>query len=174
MRETWRQVVGFEGYYSVSNTGRVRSEPRVVRHSSGGEMRRTGGPLKQNPNAHGYPCVQLCRDGAIKNRPVYILVLEAFKGPRPPGLEGCHRDNDRTNSRAANLRWDTRAGNFADMIEHGTRRRGTKHALAKLTAEQVLAIRADDRILRLIAADYGIAISNVHSIKARLSWAWLA
>lgn len=171
--EHWRTVLGYEGSYSVSDLGRVRAEPRVVKHSSGGKMRRKGGPLRPTINEGGYAAVQLCKDGRIKFRTVHSLVLEAFVGARPPGMEGCHNDSNPRNCALSNLRWDTRSGNFGDMVANGTRRFGAKHPLAKLTDAQVLAIRDDQRILRLIAQDYGIALSNVSSIKRRLSWAWL-
>lgn len=171
--EQWRPVLGYEGSYSVSDLGRVRAEPRVVRHSSGGEQRRVGGLMKVS-HAGVYPTVQLCRDGKIKLRTVHSLVLEAFVCARPPGAEGCHNDSNPMNCVLSNLRWDTRAGNFSDMVPNGTRRRGPKHHLAKLTKEQALAIRNDTRIHRLIADEYGISVSNVSSIKHGKSWAWLS
>lgn len=170
--ETWRPALGFDGIYSVSTLGRVRSEPRVVVHSSGGEMRRVGRLLAINL-ATKYPTVQLCRGGKIKLRTVHSLVLEAFVGPRPDGAECCHNDSDPMNCALSNLRWDTRAGNFGDMVPNGTRRRGARHHLAKLTSEQVEAIRSDTRTHELIAADNGITASNVSHIKRGKSWAWL-
>lgn len=171
--EHWRPVLGYEGSYSVSDLGRVRAEPRVVKHSSGGAMRRKGGPLRASPNANGYAVVQLCLNGKIKFRSVHSLVLEAFVCARPPGAEGCHNDSNPMNSALPNLRWDTRSGNFSDMVANGTRRRGTKHPLAKLTDAQVLAIKSDPRICRLVALDYGISLSNVSYIKRGTTWGWL-
>ena len=170
--ETWRPVRGYEGLYSVSTLGRVRSETRIVKHSSGGEMRRTGRAMKTSYSG-AYPSVQLCRDGTIRLRLVHSLVLEAFVGARPDGAEGCHNDSNPLNTVLSNLRWDTRAGNFGDMVPNGTRRRGAKHHLAKLTSEQALAIRSDPRLHEVIAAEYGIDRTNVGHIKRGKSWAWL-
>lgn len=170
--EQWRPVLGYEGSYSVSDLGRVRAEPRVVKHSRGGDMRRVGGLLRLNVSGY-YPTVQLCRNGKIKLRTVHSLVLEAFAGPRPHGAEGCHNDSNPFNCALSNLRWDTRAGNFGDMIANGTRRRGAKHPLAKLTEDQARAIRNDARLHKVIAAEYGIDRTNVGHIKRGKSWAWL-
>lgn len=52
----------------------------------------------------------------------HVLVLHAFHGPCPIGMEGCHNDGDIKNWRLDNLRWDTRSANIADSIRHGTRR----------------------------------------------------
>ena len=170
--EEWRQVLGYEGLYSISSLGRVRSEARVVKHSSGGAMNRRERLLKVSPGSP-YPAVQLCKQGRINFFTVHILVLEAFVGPRPNGMEGCHNDSDPTNCTLGTLRWDTRGGNFSDMIGNGTRRRGVKHHLAKLTAEQVHAIRADQRLHKLIAAEHGVSVSNISAIKSAKSWEWL-
>lgn len=59
------------------------------------------------------------------------MVLETFRGPCPPGLEGCHGDGDGFHNELANLRWDTHQSNMQDAIDHGTfvpppRARGAK------------------------------------------------
>lgn len=170
--EEWRPVFGYEGSYSVSSLGRVRAEPRIVRHSRGGEMRRVGGILKINLTGV-YPTVQLSSGGKIKLRTVHSLVLEAFVCPRPEGHEACHNDSDPMNCNLQNLRWDTRSGNFSDMVANGTRRRGSKHHLVKITAEQAASIRADQRTHAVIAQEHGISPSNVWQIKSGKSWSWL-
>lgn len=53
-------------------------------------------------------------------RCVHHLVLEAFVGPRPAGMQGCHRDDDPRNNALDNLRWDTPAGNKSDAVRRGT------------------------------------------------------
>jgi hypothetical protein len=50
---------------------------------------------------------------------MHILVLEAFVGPRPAGMEGCHWDDDPTNNHLSNLRWDTRSANARDAVRNG-------------------------------------------------------
>lgn len=62
---------------------------------------------------------------------VHILVLEAFLGPRPDGLEGCHNDGNCLNNFVSNLRWDTHESNIADAKKHGTFR-GEKNPRSKL------------------------------------------
>jgi hypothetical protein len=80
---------------------------------------------------------------------VHRLVLSAFVGLCPPGMEGCHEDNNGLNNWLWNLRWDTPTGNQRDRIKHGTSLRGRSinkgedHPKAKLTWERVRKIRAD-------------------------------
>ena len=117
--EIWRPVVGHEGTYEVSDLGRVRSLPRTTVRSNGAPFTVRGRVLSPSTsNAGGYPLVNL------GGRPRYVhqIVAEAFIGPRPEGLEICHRDGDPTNNRPSNLRYDTSKANTADLIAHGRSR----------------------------------------------------
>ena len=75
-------------------------------------------------------------------RYVHRLVLEAFVGPCPDGMECCHEDGDTQNNSVANLRWGTHHENMLDQDRHGTRVRGEKMHSAKLVEEQIHAIHA--------------------------------
>ena len=113
--EEWRPVRGFEGFYEVSTRGRVRSVPRVVEYRDGRVREYEGVVLAQSDNGYGYRVVTLSRSKSCKKvRLVHQLVMEAFFGPRPEGLDTCHRDNDKTNNSLGNLRYDTRESNLAD------------------------------------------------------------
>lgn len=62
------------------------------------------------------------RLASVRGRNVlaHRLVLEAFVGPCPEGMQACHNDGDRMNTRVGNLRWDTPKANSADRWRHGT------------------------------------------------------
>lgn len=131
--EQWRPVVGYEGYYEVSDLGRLRSLPRILadgRHWKGREI--TG-----SANKSGHLALTICRDGVSRSTSLHTLVLEAFAGPCPPGQEACHWDDDPSNNALSNLRWDTRSANKKDAVRNG-RNVGSKkshcprgHALEK-------------------------------------------
>lgn len=94
------------------------------------------------PNVHGYCEVGLSRDSKMFYRRVSRIVLEAFVGPCPAGMEACHDpDRTRTNNHLENLRWGTRLDNRSDCIKHGTQPRGTSHGRAKLTDADIPVIR---------------------------------
>lgn len=125
MVEQWRPVVGWEGLYEVSDMGRVRSTDSIVdeRDRWGGVRSRAvkGRILSTTPvKRHGYPRLTLSRNGRRRPVKVATLVAEAFIGPRPAGMEVCHWDGDRVNSRLCNLRYDTPRANRMDSIRHGT------------------------------------------------------
>lgn len=120
--ETWKPVVGYEGLYEVSDRGRVRSIERVV-----GNRRYPGRLLKVRPLPNGRPRVSLSRNGVAVDAYTYRLVLEAFRGPRPPGMECLHWDDDPNNNSLSNLRWGTRTDNMRDMSRNGNGNAGITH-----------------------------------------------
>jgi len=134
--ETWKDVVGYEGLYEVSDAGRIRNT-------------RTGKIKTYTHNRQ-------------KRRP--------FVGPRPPRMEACHNNGDPFDNRLKNLRWDTTRNNQLDRIKHGTSNRGEQCAAAKLTEAQVLVIRADTRLQREIAAEYGVRENTISRIKSGKRW----
>lgn len=116
---SWWPVTGFEGLYEVSDGGQVRSLDRVVAHCHGSTKSIKGRVLRPSVRADGRSCVSLKRDGQRVIRAVHRLVLEAFVGPCPEGMEGCHEDGDPTNNRLENLRWGTHSSNMLDRVRHG-------------------------------------------------------
>lgn len=125
MPEIWSSVVGWENLYEVSDCGRVRSLARTV--PFGNNTRRVPSRvLKPGRDANGVRYVQLTDGPRRVVRRVHVLVLEAFVGPRPPGLEGCHWDDDKDNNHLENLRWDTRSANMQDMLRNGNNHHANK------------------------------------------------
>jgi hypothetical protein len=162
MQEVWRPVVGWEGLYEVSDLGRVKCLPR--------KWVPTARLLRIVHSPGKYPQVGLCSPKRNLTRMVHQLVAEAFLGPCPQTMEVCHNDGDRANNRLENLRYDTRKANHADKRVHGTLRIGDNCPVSKLTAEQVLAIRASDLPPAQLAAQYAVTPSNITAIIRRKSW----
>jgi hypothetical protein len=168
------RAIAFPGYF-VDADGVVWSawqrngrNPRVI-----GEP-----PRSLNPNADGdgYLAVNLFRDGRAHRRKVHLLVLEAFIGPRPDGMQGCHENGVVADCRLSNLRWDTPAANQRDRLRHGTHCRGERSPRARLTAESARLIRdrlrGGERAVDLARA-FGVAPSTIHAIKSGRLWGWL-
>jgi hypothetical protein len=120
----WRAVLGYEEFYEVSDTGRVRSFDRFVNHWRGGQRLVKGRELKSfftsKSRERDYLRVGLYkRDRRLRVYGVHVLVLEAFVGPRPEGLVACHYNGVSTDNRLENLRWDTLSANSQDDIRNG-------------------------------------------------------
>lgn len=120
--EKWVQVVGYEGLYSVSSLGRVRSEERTLTKSNGRKHHVRERILKQSlcGPERNYAFVVLSDSGMQTPHKVHRLVLLGFRGSAPEGTEGCHNDGDSLNNQLGNLRWGTRSSNIRDQVAQGT------------------------------------------------------
>ena len=106
MEEIWRPIKEYEGYYEVSNLGRVRSIDRVVVDTVRNcERLLKGKVLIQRDNGNGYKNVTFCKEHKLYNKYVHRLVAEAFL-PNPDNLPQVnHKDEDKSNNRVDNLEW---------------------------------------------------------------------
>lgn len=117
MEEVWKDIQDYEGYYQVSNLGRVRSVDRIVSHWRGGKQLKKGKMLKPYTDKHGYKHVTLSKDRKGKCVQVHRLVAFAFI-PNPNNLkEVNHIDENPSNNCVDNLEWCTKQYN----INYGTR-----------------------------------------------------
>lgn len=137
-QEIWKEIPEFP-FYDVSNLGNVRSW-----HKPG-----QGGHRASTPKI-------LCKNQVAKylfitlhgNRPtghskyIHQLVMLAFVGPCPDGMEVCHNNGNAADNRLENLRYDTHYNNVQDAVKHGSIPKREKHSEAKLTASLVSEIRA--------------------------------
>lgn len=136
------------------------------------------GPLKnkwkrlQPVFVSGYKAINLYRRGKSPcSKLIHRLVLEAFVGPCPDGLEACHfPDRDRRNSSLANLRWDTNAANKEDSRIHGTRIMGEKCKGHKLTEDQVILIRKGGYSDTKFANMFGVRRAAVFRARRGVTW----
>lgn len=102
------------------------------------------------------------------------LVMAAFVGPPPsPDHDVAHWDGDKTNNHVSNLRYATRKENIADSIRLGRKGHGAKHPRAKLSEDDVRAIRARrsaGELQRQLAADFGVTQMIISKIERGLLW----
>ena len=149
MQEVWKPVVGYEGLYEVSDAGRVRSLGRAykMRNSRKPEVImdcvRKGRILKPGVTEGGYCQVMLYASDGTKRQPlVHRLVLEAFVGPCPDGME-CHHDNRQPqDNRLCNLEWLTHDDNMRLDRRNPGATQGEGSHNAKLTEDGVRRLRA--------------------------------
>jgi hypothetical protein len=132
--------------------------------------------MKQNPISGGYLGLLLSKNGVSTRRTVHSLVAEAFIGPRPEGMEVRHGSANRTDNRAENLCYGTRADNAADKLRDGSHVSGERHYSAKLTSEQVAHVRqqlenAPRGTAARLAKELGVNRATIGSIKRGKTWA---
>jgi hypothetical protein len=155
--------------YLVGDDGSTWSSFDFKKRVFGGPWWRT----KQTLDGGGRLMVRLVINGKSCGRLVSKLVLEAFRGPRPPGMEGCHNDGNSLNNNLSNLRWDTHLANVRDMFRHGTSNTGSRHGMSKLDEEkvaQIIELAKQGIRTRVIACKFGVSDSCISTIRHGKSW----
>ncbi len=167
--EIWKAVPNYEGLYEASNFGQVRSLRRGI-------------VLKQKFNkVTGRLYVALSKNGRQPWVQSAHVILTTFSGSKPfPKAECCHFPNkDRTDNRACNLMWGSRATNVEHSKIHGTTRlgkigpQGIRNAKAKLDDELVRkmrAMRAAGSTLTELMMVFGLGKSATHAIVIGKHW----
>lgn len=126
--ETWKDVLGYEGLYEVSDLGRVRRIgcyiSAKIKHND--KIFRKGRVLKQNLKRNGYYTVDLSKDNIVKTTPVHRLVATAFC-THPIGKDIVNHINAvKTDNRAINLEWCTDRENKDHALQNGLYRNPNK------------------------------------------------
>lgn len=164
--EVWKPVVGYEDFYEVSNQGRVRRTARYLAPA--------GNILSQWTLPRGHQQVVMSVRGKRCVDLVHRLVLNAFLGLCPKGMECRHLDGNPQNNSLSNLTWGTHLENMDDMVRHGHCCNGEKSHHAKLTDAEVLAIRDIKTYLgwshNRVAKFFNVSKSTVSLISLRKTW----
>lgn len=108
--ERWASISDHPNY-EVSDQGRVRSL---------GTKGHPGRILNGSVGKYGHIRVRLRTNGSTQRHFVHVLVMSAFAGPRPAGLQVRHLDGRAGNNSLSNLKYGTARENQLDSIEHGT------------------------------------------------------
>lgn len=124
--EIWKDIVGYEGLYQVSNLGRVKSLERKVKNKNG--YRTVSDKiLKQAKKTEGYLFVNLWKEGKQKIMKSHRLVAEAFL-PNPENLPQVnHKDENPSNNNVSNLEFCTAKYN----VNFGTRNKRAGISISK-------------------------------------------
>lgn len=162
MHEIWLPVVGYEGYYEVSNLGHIRN-CRIKKFGPKGDCLR---PQKIGK----YLGVNLCANGKSKVFLIHRLVAGAFLGPCPPSRDVNHKDGDRTHNAVDNLEYVTRRENIDHSMRMGLTPKGERIPYAKLSEFSVSEIRQSDERTQVLAEKYGVDTTTILLAKAGKTW----
>lgn len=169
----YRDVFGFPGY-RVGSDGTVWSS--WGRHGRSVIANSVWRLLKATKTHKGYLAVVLIDGKSKKNKHVHRLVLEAFCGPCPEGMQGCHNNGVAWDCRLENLRWDTVKENSADRERHGTAIRGEMSPRAKLTVVQVEQARRmylSGAPMSVLAKKYSVTRGAIWNAIRGNNWKWI-
>lgn len=172
--EIWKDIPDYEGYYQVSNLGRVRSLDRFVVYSNGRNRVHKGSLISPYKNHDGYWKACLWVGRKMKAYSVHALVVRAFLGSPPDGCEVNHLDGNKDNNSLYNLEYCTKSRNIAHAQDMGLKPVGSRCYQAKLSESQVLEIRklyASGLITQTaIASMFGVKPTYISAIVRRRKW----
>lgn len=117
--EVWKPVPGYEGFYSVSDFGRVRSDKRTIVDKNGHGRKMPEVIMTPEKKTSGHLIVCLSKNSKNEKRYVHRIVLETFVGEAPAGTQACHWNDDPEDNRLENLRWGTLSENTLDKVRNG-------------------------------------------------------
>lgn len=167
MVEAWKPMAGFEDWYEVSNTGRVK---RI----KAGPSTKTGQILSGSLTKKGYYRVRLSCNGERKRAFIHCLVLMTFIGMPEQGQECNHKNGIKTDNRIENLEWVTCGENNLHRCQV-LGYRGELVGNAKLKNQEVFVIKQLLAVNRLthktIGKMFGVAKVTITAIKNGYNWA---
>jgi len=154
----WKAIPGFEGY-EVSDQGQVRSYRKY-----GGGLSLTSHLLKPSTSRPrgGYKAVGLRRNGQTYQKRVARLVLLAFVGPCPNGMEMCHNNSNSDDDRLENLRYDTHLGNTRDRL-----------SLSDAQVIEMRERRAQGESIATLAQSFNIKYRTVYDLCRGTTYRWI-
>jgi hypothetical protein len=162
--ETWRPIPGYDDDYEVSDQGRIRS----WRHRTGRREVPVIRALILLPNGSLYVSLQ---GPPARQFTVHRLVMLAFVGPRPDGMDICHGNGDKTDNRLSNLRYDTHLNNALEASRHGVlSHNGSRSKLIGTDVRRIRTAAASGVSLRSLAQDFGVAEATIAAMVHRRTW----
>jgi HNH endonuclease len=166
----YKQIGRFAGY-RFSNNGNVQTRwvPELQPGVSGPRRFLRDEWLDEPtfPVPSGYVLTHVYQGKRRLTRKVHNLMLEAFVGPCPPGMECRHLDGVRNHNVLSNLVWGTKSENTIDQVKHGT------HHMIKLAPELVRSIRAEFAVCKnrsMLARKHGLDKSTIWHLIAGNTW----
>lgn len=154
MTEIWKPIKGYEGFYEVSNTGKVRSLDRVVMTElhPGGKL--VKGQVLKNSVTRRYNRVNLCVGNVRRKHRVARLVAIAFI-PNPYNkTQVNHIDENTLNDAVENLEWCTPKEN----CNYGTR--GYRTTLKN--SKHIVTFKGISNPLSMWAKELGVKYSTLY------------
>lgn len=179
LEEVFVPVAGYEGYYEVSNFGRVKSVSRYVKMPRENQKPRLKQDifLKQGVNPNGYNLVVLSKGNTPKTCVVHRLVATAFIENTFNKRCVNHIDGIKSNNTVDNLEWVTHSENNQHAYDIGLKKAnpnlGVKHHNSIFTVENVHDIRKmlkEKKRAPYIAKKFGVTDSAIYAIKLGNTW----
>jgi len=178
MIEIWKDIEGYEGFYQISNKGKVKSLKRIINKRDGRKCYVKEKILKQVPDKDGYAkCSLTCFKGRRKPIIVHRVIAKNFICNPQNKPQVNHIDGNKKNNDLNNLEWVTLSENrihaYATGLQNGKAKEGSRNNLSKLNEMQVLTIKTllhNKWTCAKIAKSFSVTQSNISYIKSGKTW----
>lgn len=158
MEEVWKDIIGYERLYKISNFG------RCVRVEGGDKL---GQCILQGDNGAGYKNLHLYKEGKQSTKYIHRLVAQAFI-PNPENKSQVHHiDHDRSNNRVDNLEWVTPSENIRYGVSEGrinNKIRGKTNSIGEDVLKEVAKLKFKGLTVQSIANELGLPRTTVSSL----------
>jgi hypothetical protein len=119
--EQWKPIKGYEGYYEISNFGKIKSLRKFFTDSSGRNQGKKERILVLGLNGNGYLGCHLSKENKTFMYRVHLLVWDYFGEGQRDDLQVDHKDDDKLNNRIDNLQLLTARENTTKAAKRKTR-----------------------------------------------------
>ncbi len=163
--EVWKDVIGYEGLYQVSNFGNVKS--------LGNEFSRKERFLKLSPQSRGYLTVVLQKNATRKTVLAHRLVAEHFIYNIESKSQVNHIDGDKTHNIVSNLEWVSHRENLDHAIKNNLTLKGEENRNSKLKDVDVIKIHSllqKGVTTKELSETYSVSYSTIHGIRTNRYW----
>jgi hypothetical protein len=171
MNRIWKDVIGYEGIYQVSNDGLIKSLERICYHRNGKSYKLNERllTLKLPKNAKYYQVI-LYKDYGYKLHRIHRLVGEAFLYKENDNLEINHKDGNKLNNNLSNLEWVTKSENIIHSHNVLNQDNGENRYNSKLKSSDIFEIRNSNLSQIKLAEKYNVSKTCIQHIKTYKSW----
>lgn len=173
--EIWKDIIGYQELYQISNLGRVKSLPRYKKNGKFSHWTKEK-ILAQGINDSGYYQVMLHKNGSHKTKTIHRLVAQAFI-PNPDNKPWInHKNSVRIDNDVDNLEWCTPSENNKHCYDKGRQKIyfGEQHPGSKLTHRQVNEIRDKYSYYKytmlMLSKEYNISMGSIQAILENKTW----
>jgi hypothetical protein len=169
--EIFKDIKNYEGYYQVSNFGRVKALQRIVNNHSGFKKELKEKFLNKNISKNGYYVVSLQVNCFKKTFKLHRLIAEAFIHKIPNKNFVNHINGIKTDNRIENLEWCTISENNIHSRKLGlTNDVGYNSVSSKLTKEQIVFITNSNIPLKDLAIMFNVCFTTIYRAKKRITY----